>query len=571
MPARDDLEFITLEDFSPGIYDDWQGAGGASPAPLGAAQLTGTVGCVSSPAGGLMAAPKRVNRLLQSVIDARVDATSYPSDDAKMRITSFRALSPVWDRTGKGVAEVGTPNPYPDNLFFGFEWYFKGVTNYVHKQRVRLYKMFLQSAADPAEGAVTTYDIISNATTTEFTTPFNFGYTSIDLSRDNYSGPTTPGVAIAACMAMSNRDVLTRGYKSFPDSATAAGADSVKTMTGLEQAGGFAGYALFGHQDRVVLLDRSVNYGHSTNGEVPTDMLCATAVNDILTTGVSLECFVAENPGLMGAWASINASEAFFVKQQRGGFVMRGDIAYPTVVRLPSLTPTFDCVNIPCVAPDGRVVYGSREGVFAWDGGETSKHISSQLNGFFWNTGETSAFLHTKGSFAPFNGYVAAPNNFLWDSNTGGWWRLADPTTVPYTFYDVSAAGYLIGVPAYVSASRKILADYYDFSLGQTTFTWRSQPLRATRGRVSRFREIDVLISGVGTVNVKITGINGASDNVTFSVNSATPVAQSLNISVQAHDAYVDITSTATSSSDPAPRVWRVALGRDPQLMTARS
>lgn len=572
MPARADLQQIVLDDFSPGIWDDWQAAGSALSAPTGAAQLTGTVGCVSSPGGALMAAPRRVNRLLQSIIDAS-GSGKYPSNDEKMRVTSFRALSPVWSRSGFAAAEVGRANPFPEQLFFGFENYYKGVTNFVHKQRVRLYKMFLETAANPSIGSVGTYDIISQATTTEYTTRFQYGYTSIDLSRSNSASPATVGYSIAACIAMSNKDVLTRARLCYPDDQ-ANTTDSTRAMAGLDQSGGFAGYAVFAHQDRVVLLDRSVNFGMGANGELPTDMIIACSINDISTTGVALENFVAENPGLMGAWCSINAGELFFVKQQRGGFVLRGDISYPTTVRLPSLPPTFDAINIPCVAADGSVIYGSRSGVYGWSGGDTAKNLSRQLNGWFWNTGEVTDFLHTKGQFAPFEGYVAAPNNFLYDTDTGSWWRLTDPAAsgeAPYTFYDVSAAGYLIGVPAYVSATRTTLADYYDFQLGQNVYTWKSQPLKASINRVLQFREVDIKAQGAGTVVVTITGIGGTSDPITFTLTAtARPEIQSLPIGVQCHDAVISVTATGASGSDPAPRIYSIAVGYRPE-MTARA
>lgn len=568
--ARPDLQQIVLDDFSPGIYDDWLASGGArSGAPLGAAQMTGTAGCVSSPGGGLIPGPKRVNRVSETLIDT---AGSYPSATGdKMYLTSFRVMSPVWDRTNSIFAfEVGRPNPFPDNIVAGFEWYYgSGPSSYRHKQRVRLYKMALQAAANPAQGAVGTYDLITQQTGTSFGTPFKFGFIGIDLSRDLYSSPATPGVAVVCAGAISNRDVQQNGHVAYPDSSNQT-TDSVKTMTGLGAGGtGYAGYNLFAHQDRINALHRSVNYGVGPNLEMPTDILIGAAVNDVTTVGYSYECFVAENPGLMGAWCSINASEMFFVKQQRGGFVLRGDITFPTVVRLPSLPPTMDACNIACVAPNGMVVYGSRSGVFGWGGGDTAANLSKQMDGFFWETPGTSDFLHARGSFASHEGYVAAPNNFLLDIDSGGWWRL--PTTVPYAWYDVSAAGYLIGAPAFVSASQQALADYYDFQQGQSSYTWVSQPLKVSMNRILDFRECDLVVQGVGTVTVTVTGINGATATATFSgINSsARPIAIHQGIGVHAYDATVTISSDSGDSAVPAPRVHRLALGYDNRATAA--
>lgn len=556
--ARPGLQRVVLDNFLPGIYDDWYSAGGArSGAPLGAAQMTGTEGCLAEPGGGLIPGPKRVNRILQGLIDA---SGSYPTSEGdKMYVLAMRVLSPVYDRASVATSEVGRANPFPDNLFFGFEWYYgSGPSSYRHKQRARLYKMSKQSSANPTLGSVGTYDAVTQQTAASFGTPFGYGFSSIDLSRDLYAGPTTPGIAIAAISQVSNRDVLQNAHVTFPDS-NGPTADSVKTMTGLEGFGGYSAYGVFAHQDRVNCLHRSVNFNVGTTMEVPTDIILGTAVNDVTTLGYGLENFVAENPGLMGAWCSINASEMFFVKQQRGGFVLRGDVSYPTVVRLPSLPPTFDACNIACVAPNGMVVYGSRTGVYGWGGGDTATELSKQLDGFFWKVTGTDNFRHTKGSFAAHDRFVAAPNNFLYDVEGGGWWRL--PTTVPYAWYDTSAAGYLIGAPAFVSDTQTALADYYDFQQGQTAFTWKSQPLPVTKNRTVDFRECALTLQGSGTVTVTVTGLNGATSTATFTVSStARPVTITKPLGVHAHDAVISISSDSGSSA-AAPRIYRIDLG----------
>ncbi len=267
----------------------------------------------------------------------------------------------------------------------------------------------------------------------------------------------------------------------------------------------------------------------------------------------------------------MNASELFFVKQQRGGYVLRGDISYPTVVRLPGIAPTGDAINVPTVGFDGAVYYGGKDGLYAWTGGDTSKNVARQLSGWFWKVdGGANGFdgvdtyLHTKGSFSAFQNYIAAPNNFLYDTSTGGWWRLTNPAASgerPYAFYDTSAAGYLIAAPAYFDATTQTLADYYDFEQGQQAFTWKSQPLKVSMNRELDFREVDLVASGVGTVTITVTGITGATSSQAFTINSTQPVTISKGIGVHTHDATVTIASDSGSSSVPAPRVYRVALG----------
>ena len=119
MPAGSDkdFKFVVIDDFSPGIYDDWYAASGAQPAPPGAAQLTGTYGCVSSVGGGLIPAPRRVNRIQEAA------QSSTAAGDPYTHIMAFRSLSPVYDRTGVSAGVMGIPRAYPDELFFAYEYY----------------------------------------------------------------------------------------------------------------------------------------------------------------------------------------------------------------------------------------------------------------------------------------------------------------------------------------------------------------------------------------------------------------------------------------------------------------
>src|SRR5712675_2086410 len=144
MPSRKDLEFFVLDHFT-GIQDDFFAAGGASSPPEsdtpwkrdrvtpsvitmsadGACQLNGTWGCVGGHHGGLVPAPRRVNRIVESLtnIAGTADTTKFPTGDANVHITSFKVLSPLWDRTGVGANETGRPRAYPDLLLYGYEWY----------------------------------------------------------------------------------------------------------------------------------------------------------------------------------------------------------------------------------------------------------------------------------------------------------------------------------------------------------------------------------------------------------------------------------------------------------------
>ena len=68
-------------------------------------------------------------------------------------------------------------------------------------------------------------------------------------------------------------------------------------------------------------------------------------MNGVTTLGYGLE--LRRRTRADGCVVHDQRREAFFVKQQAVG-LLRGDISHPTVVRLPSLPPTFDACNIAC-------------------------------------------------------------------------------------------------------------------------------------------------------------------------------------------------------------------------------
>lgn len=571
MPAGNDKEyqFVSLDDFSPGIYDDYYASSGAQAAPLGAAQLSGTYGCVAAMGGGLIPAPRLVNRVLES------PQSSPSSSDPYTHITAFKALSPVHEATGT-LGVMGTPRAFPDQLFVAFEWYNSANR---HRQLARTYKMFRQTGTYPTLGSVSTYDLMSNTSTDPVSTALLlYGFSSFDISRNKPSDPTQPGYPTVGISYTDSRDIFNvQPAVMYPSSATPT-TDSTQTMAGLNTQGGTSAYTLFAHQDRMNRFGITVNFGFGTNGEVPFDGIQGTAPNDFLTLGYTTETFVNENPGLFGSWVSMNASEAFLVKQQHGGYSLRGDVANPTIVRLPGVEPTGNAINIGTIDGNGMYIYGTRNGVYGWSGGDTSPYLSPQIDGWFWKPGSgltgVDQYLFTKGQFGRLGRYVFAPNNFIFDSAKGGWWKLTNPsdTTSPtYGFWDTSAGNYMIGAPVYLGGGQNVLFDYYDVQQGQSSYSWTSQPLKVTQGRVVVFREIDLIAQGVGTVVITLMGLDGETGTWTYPVNSPNrPTTINQMGSCHSHDVVVHIASTATDSSDPAPRIYRAAMGYEAQE-TARS
>lgn len=281
-----------------------------------------------------------------------------------------------------------------------------------------------------------------------------------------------------------------------------------------------------------------------------------------------------------GAAASMNGSELFLVKQNGGGTIVRGNIATPQLTDYPSVPSTKGAANIPVVTPDG-LVYGTRDGVVLWKGADQFTSLSPQLEGWFWKPSDGSTddidYNAAHGKFNYSHPFVFAPNGWVFDTRTNAWFRLEDPDDTdlpPYKFYEVSTTGDIYAIhgrytnPTPNDGSTFIGQAYtvghrYRPSIPTTHYSWQSQPLPVTAGRVVDFHQVRVVTQGKGTVAVTVKGLGGATGTVTFNVDSATPTVQYARIKVRCNDPNVRIVVTG-DPSDPTrstPIIHRLGLG----------
>ena len=355
------------------------------------------------------------------------------------------------------------------------------------------------------------------------------------------------------------------------------------------------------HQGRVVFTVYSAN-GVATAQDMgasaffqPGDNMCFYAANDLYndpTTNVYR--FMPENPGTIGVMASMNANELIAIKHNGGGGLLRGDVANPQFVALPGLPSIQGATNVPTVTQMG-LVFGTAEGVYLWQGSEGADLISPTLEGWFWKPQGTpdinDGYLYNeypvRGKFNVSPPFLYAPNNWVFDMRSNGWFRLA-PTTqdltveettttynTGYRNYEVSVTGRVYGIKPLITESDLIVGHIYDKAVPAHQFSWRSQPIARTMARRVDVREIVLTAQGAGTVTVTVLGSDGQQDSVAFTVDSPDrPKVFTKPINVQTEDIEVKIESvggsTATYTDDgapyaldgyPAPSVYRVSLG----------
>jgi hypothetical protein len=580
VPQRQDLQFITLGDFRPGIFSDWfANSLDETGAPDGAAQVTGTYGCVASRTGALIAAPKKVRSVTQAMIDAdNGTGHKYPTSDHKMHVLGMRVASPAYSSLLAG----GTQSAYPDMPVLALGWWYDSTdVGTAFKQRgvVRAYKQFL---ATPS-----TYDI-ANATTSGTTTlgaKYSFDPATVEIGRANNSAPTQMGrMTVFGSVLPAGGSAATA--VAFPSNA-APDTDAVSNL--MFKTASIAIIQLFAHQDRLFCmsygspLDTSykiLSFGASAGNDGTESLYYTnTRTYDGGTTANFIQ-FVNENPYGYGSWRSLNAGELLLVKKRGGGVMVRGDVDRPQILRLPGIESTGMAVNIGCPLPDGTFLYGSERGAWIWSGGDTTQLASPQLEGWFWRNSSTDVsrlcdptyFRGSGDGFALLMGtwamcgdrLVFGPNNFVYDFMGKGWWRHSDPSSTIYGFHDNSASNKLWAAPYSIDATQTEALALFDPSYGQGEFYWRSQPLSRSRGRRIDARTLDVVVQGHGTVVFQLLqGLSAASGpSHTISVNSDQPVSVNIPTSLTGHDLVLSIHSTSSDANTyAAPSVLRVQVG----------
>lgn len=286
------------------------------------------------------------------------------------------------------------------------------------------------------------------------------------------------------------------------------------------------GFLCVGHQGRIVIAQwLPSRYNGDTNNQFTwKDRLSATSLLE-MDKVVSSGEFVEENTAGIGLMASMSADEMLVLKHTGGGYLLRGSFASPSVVKLPFMESTYGVVSSPALTPLG-LIYGTRNGVFAWSGGETAQHVSPQLDGFFWNhlpTDVVTAGVKYDGHRARFgfwHPWVMAPNGFMLDTRSNGWWRLDDPDThEAYNVYQVSENNRLYAFPWRQNDIRSTVWNQAEPDVLASSWSWKSQPLVETREQTFKLRDLTVLATATdpgSSITVTISGFNQSGAVVTI-------------------------------------------------------
>lgn len=477
---RADLQWIELTDFSPGIWSNNNLAGGlnVTSTNLAYASPANTFRCRSLPTGGLGPLPRRKEDFA---------LTDPPGADAT---TTFRVCG--LDTFGGIFAD-----PLTD-------------TDSDHRAEIHLALDYYEIPNDD-RFLVWVRETIYNdtpATETILTRTFNntgssgtprFAY--FNTTRLRTSSPDQPGWPVTT-LHWANNPIGgsddNRISRAFPDPD--APTTNATEVIGVETE---AYTIAVTHQGRVVLgkflsFDRGVDTGIFTN-----ENFVWTNVNLPTLSTSTPAVFVPELDQSISDLASMSANALFAVKQLGGGYVMQGDLDDVTVVQLPNIMcPDGGDYVRGANTPIGYIYSAGDAGLYVWNGGDSAKPVSAQLDGQCFTGGIT--IDGANGQCDRWQDLFLAPRNWVMDLNTQGWWQLDDPDDIELRFWSTSRYhSQTYGAPSSFAPTGTAFSLYEMDDLAYT-YIWQSHPIWISRDKRMEVRQGVIALQGHGQVTVTV-------------------------------------------------------------------
>lgn len=589
---QDQGHWISIDDFTPGIHEDFfaNSQGGNTLIRNGAATRTNTYRCYADPiTGALTPLPKATAGSTDSPWTT-LNTSYYPTSMIGMYVLDAVVESNLYN-AALGYYRSSTP----DSVFVMYGAWFNSAgtgTNYRPYLLGREYRLVSSTTKDFWFGRGSTTatppmalppggierGMYASATYVGPGTGITAGDGKMIAFLASGFGTNTTGAIAAAEQALTTFDTdVSANYLNY-QTAFARHVNNDSTV-----AQGYPGYGklLVLHQGRLCTFgfvpQISANGQWNSNVSFETDHMWYSLVRQPGTGGANA-LLMEENQSGFGAVASLTADQLFVVKNYGGGYLLRGSLSNPTVVRLPFVQSTEGVASRPALSPLG-VVYGTRTGVYAYAGGDTSEKLSPQLDGMFWRSTSsptTEQYGGIESRFEYWDPFVCVGNNFLFDTRTKSWWRLDIPSDFndrPFSHYSVSAGtGKLYAFHYKLDAASRAVWQTFDRTSLAGSWSWQSQPLVETQTPdMWEFQELEIITmrptsaSDTCTVAVTLTGYdyNGASvSSPTTTFNLATNTADQVAIMRQRIDTasftarHVQVKIVASSSTGVAPKVF---------------
>lgn len=534
-----DLQYITIDDFRPGIQHRTFGVGDSSRTPLGAADPSNTFRCCALPWGGLGPLPKMVESYTKSHDEA--------AEDGVWRIVGFHVTGPIQE-TDNSSSLAGVD---PVEVHVCYEYHMSDGAHKFRWQRVAIWRVAL------TETNISTFTVSHPGSFDE-----NYRAASLVDARMHDTDQTALGDIFVVCgWSPDDMDATSNFWKIFPDPTT-PGANGVQEILDVNET-----TILVQHQGRVISIDRHVFQHGGAGYWVVNDQLVYTQVNlpTVEMDGATVLGVAVYTQGPVsgyGAAVSSSAQELLLVKHRGGATILSGDIDSPTVFSFPGVQSTRGALTFGVYTPLGFVYGVLNGGVFVWGGGDSSEKLSVNLEDTFWQM-RPSDWTDFDGKFDIWNDYILLPNNWLYSIPTQSWWRLENPETYQIFQWAASPVSPMFyGAP--VSCTDGGVKFYrFDGETLEDSYVWQSQYLPISIDRVMDIREIRLRAlspNGVSFISVTLTDEEGHTVKEDFTVEE-TAIPKLLRMPTSLKGMGIKVTVEAHTDGGVAPILHELHLG----------
>jgi len=473
--------------------------------PSGYAQESKTFQCYASTAGSLIAAPRLVRTITRPVMSAN------PLVSEQYRIVGLYANAPVYSTDGSNVNTSGVDEVHTE-LLYGVEWW---ETNTGSRLRLDVSR-YTRNKVTPGWESIwsRTYDAATYSANTRPRAAF------FDSQRSNVAAPLVAGPQVVGFVFSGNA-------RTFPDSTTLTTALTTSTLKLPgddvdDPVTGLAPTNLVAHQGRFVIFPLLITGDGTNQVYVSTESAYWTPPNNAsimdtnLTTYFNILGGSGDGSGYQ-AFGSLTADELFLVKVKGGGLFISGDLNTPTERTLPYVQSTGLTFTNGVTCWLGFVYPVDASGIWLWSGGDTAEHVTKHLRPDFWrpttmlptyaDPGDQTpaAWGNSNMQLASWNEFVLVPNNWMWDTDVKGWWRILDPDVIEMFWWTADERGkYAWGAPAGWSTGTDPVGYEFSRGLGATYYSWQSHPLSLSVDRTQSIDELILCGQGVGTIKVTV-------------------------------------------------------------------
>lgn len=621
MPSKpESLEWIDIADFSPGLTSTAETL--QTPGPLGSAQEAWM--CLPGPSGGLIPAPRMITEYTYPSL-ANVPSGQRDNQIGYGVVLDFLTLgAPLQTGQPDGAensASTGSKGANDEFAILMQHYSAMGTGNERRNTHLRMHSLSASAIGDPFAGAGAPYQITT-------TTP-NAGAMTFDSSW-KYYGPGnlattfvrdgTNQTAVYSFLACAQvRSTFEGGVRRItaPNDLSwgqmwswgtpVAGALPPGGWWPITNDGSVAGFPdmwvnvaattpleiklyrrnnvqyVVGHSGRGIAAV-SNQYGVGVGGTYSNPMAYGVDGSSMLrASGIGGSHLISswtnyfdiyEPIGGIAAMASLSSDDLFILGQTGGGARIRGDIGTtPQISRMPMLPSAYGRATHITHTPVG-LVWGTRQGVWLWSGGDTAEPLSPQLSyDFWWNFDyEIYGYNHAKGRPVCSYPYLFFPNGYVCDLRFKSWFRFGEVTLGKYpTHYQLAYNGDILACQPFlpIDGTSAVLIRRYDPTRFHDSWVWKSQSFPQARNRVLSFREIAITVLNPTNVNELTLRIYGADradgtyeawEKMVEVPVSPYPQVLRFEMAVDVAEASLLMDSTAVGGGD-AIQVNRVSLG----------